>query len=237
MRHFENLNWDDIDIIEFRLTLEEDYNEDDEETEYIVIYDITATDKYGNSTYIDGTYDDMIEHYNVPIDIMNIIMNVFKKKGENYNETYYIGDLLYERWANCDDIYEAAKHLFDTSNEYIAAHGFITQDGMFIYMEEGTDHNNITSLKNIDSKFDFIEMGNISFYEDSIRVGKQLTYPQERALSMIIRHYSDSKIYLALLNGPKGDKSVCYHSPDYRRVLSDIDNYYNDGIVPFGDGF
>lgn len=80
MRHLNNLNWDDIDIIEFRLTLEEDYNEDDEETEYIVIYDITATDKYGYSTYIDGTYDDMIEYYNVPIDIMNIIMNVFKKK-------------------------------------------------------------------------------------------------------------------------------------------------------------
>lgn len=229
-----NINWDDIDIIEFSVELEEDYYDFGESEP---IYDIEATTKFGQNAYITGSYDEMLENNNVPKDIMDIVVNTFKEKGEEYGETYYIEDLLYYRWAYCDDIYEAATHLFETSYDYCGHHGFITSNGMFIYMDAGTDHNNITMLKGVESKYDFIEMGNISFYEDSIRVGKQLTYPQERALSRIIRHYSDSKLYISLLNGPKGDKTACYHYPDYRRVLSDIDNYYTDGIVPIGDGF
>ena len=83
-------------------------------------------------------------------------------------------------------------------------------------MPPGGDHNNITSINGVDNKWQFVEDGNPSIMDNNLSVGNTLTYEQQMVVSRMIR---------------------CYANPDYRRVIADINRYYNEGIIPQGDGF
>ena len=49
--------------------------------------------------------------------------------------------------------------------------------------------------------------------------------------------YSDDELFVDFLGGPKGEQTCRYIYPSYQRVFADIDRYYEDGIIPQGDGF
>lgn len=116
-------------------------------------------------------------------------------------------------------------------------HGFILKDGTIILMPPGGDHNNITSINGVDDKWQFVEDGNLSILDNNLRVGNTLTYEQQMVVSRMIRCYSDEELYVSFLGGQKGEQSCRYTNPDYRRVIADINRYYNEGIIPQGDGF
>ena len=120
---------------------------------------------------------------------------------------------------------------------YKGAHGFVLKDGTIVIMPQGGDHNAITSVNGVESKWQFVEDGNPSILDNNLRVGGSLTYDQEAVIGKMIRCYSDDDLYVDFLGGPKGEQTCKYSYPDYRRVFADIDRYYDDGIIPQGDGF
>lgn len=128
--------------------------------------------------------------------------------------------------------------MFDTADEYQRGmHGFVLKDGTIILMPPGGDHNNITSINGVESKWQFVEDGYPSILDNNLRVGGELTYPQEEVIGRMIRSYSDEELYVSFLGGKHGEQSCRYYQPDWRAVMADIERYYTEGIIPQGDGF
>lgn len=246
---YNNINWNTVDTIEFRCYYDEDdlkeainsgeiENTEDGINEWMhdnLYFDIKAMDENGdNLDYIEEPWE-MLDNY-IPQEYLDLIINEYEENPQ-YNHDYYINDIRYNRALNCDDIYDACKIRFDTTDTYYkGAHGFILQDGTIILMDNGGDHNSITNINGVDNKWQFVEDGNPRIGENSLEVGDNLTYEQELAVGRMCRCYSDDTLYLSLLGKDGNRDATCeYQFPNYQRVLADIRRFYDEGITPQGD--
>ena len=243
-----NIDWDRVDTIEFKCWYDKDdlkeaidsgeiENTEDGINEWMhdnLYFDIEAHDDNGGIGYLEETWD-MLDNY-IPQEYLDLIINEYEENPQ-YNHDYYINDILYNRALNCDNIYDACKIRFDTTDTYYkGAHGFILQDGTIILMDEGGDHNSITNINGVNDKWQFVEDGNPRIGGNSLEVGDNLTYEQELAVGRMCRCYSDDTLYLSLLGRNGNQDATCeYQFPNYQRVLADIERFYNEGIIPQGD--
>ena len=179
----------------------------------------------------------MMSYDGIPQEYIDLIVDEYKK-GPKINHEYRIDDISYEMANRIDDVDEACKRMFDTADEYQRGmHGFVLKDGTIILMPPGGDHNNITSINGVESKWQFVEDGYPSIVGNNLRVGGELTYPQKEVIGRMIRSYSDEELYVSFLGGKHGEQSCRYYQPDWRAVMADIESYYTEGIIPQGDGF
>lgn len=256
-------DWDAIDNIEFSTyldeeemieditnTLQDQYNVNYEEAvsnpemeeivntlrnEYIkenLKFDCEFYDRDGECI---GTESDWLLsepcYSDIDDEIIEMILDEYNRK-PSFDGDYSINEILYNRWSNYDDIYEAAKHLFPTYDEYFKGlRGFILSDGTIIGTEE--EHNECLQLKGVEDKFDFITMGNIRIIPNSIDIGKEPTYAQQRVLQKMIDCYADEELYLDVW-GNGQDGGCQYTQPEWQYVLGEIDRYYSHGILPKG---
>ena len=247
-----DIEWDDVDSISFRCWYDEDdlqeaindgdVDKSNQESIDEWMYDNLFFDMtFKNSDYdVLGYIEDtqaMMDSYGMPDELIEMVVNTYKKD-PRLNYEYRIDDISYELANNIDNVDDACKRMFQTADEYVKGmHGFVLKDGTIILMPPGGDHNNITSINGVEDKWQFVEDGNPSILDNHLRVGGTLTYEQQNVIGRMIRCYSDEELYVSFLGGPKGEQSCRYANPDYRRVFADIDRYYNDGMIPRGDGF
>ena len=245
------IDWDRVDEITFSCWYDEDDLQDAIANGEIENNQEGLNEWFYDNLFFDMTFKDsdyeplgyieepqaMMDTYGIPEEYIELIVNTYKKNPK-LNYEYRISDISYEMANQMGNTDDACKRMFETSDEYLKGmHGFILKDGTIILMPPGGDHNNITSINGVDNKWQFVEDGNPSILDNNLRVGDTLTYEQQMVVSRMIRCYSDEELYVSFLGGPKGEQSCRYTNPDYRRVIADINRYYNEGIIPQGDGF
>ena len=200
-------------------------------------FSILCQDNDGNNLGWLDTTPDMMSYDGIPQEYIDLIVDEYKKDPK-INHEYRIDDISYEMASRIDDVDEACKRMFDTADEYQRGmHGFVLKDGTIILMPPGGDHNNITSINGVESKWQFVEDGYPSILDNNLRVGGELTYPQKEVIGRMIRSYSDEELYVSFLGGKHGEQSCRYYHPNWRAVMADIERYYAEGIIPQGDGF
>lgn len=247
----KEIDWDHVDEIVFSCWYDDDDLQDaisngdvDNTKEGIndwmyenLNFSIYCYDIDGNSLGGLDTTQDMMDYDGIPQDYIDLIVGEYNSNPQ-CNHEYRISDIIYDMANSCGNIDDACKKMFYTTDEYYkGAHGFVLKDGTIVIMPQGGDHNAITSVNGVESKWQFVEDGNPSILNNNLRVGGSLTYDQEAVIGKMIRCYSDDELYVDFLGGPKGEQTCKYSYPDYRRVFADIDRYYDDGIIPQGDGF
>lgn len=246
-----SIDWDRVDTITFECSYDEDdlkeaiedgdIDNSDEGIEKWMYenleFSIGCQDNYGDNLGWLDTTQDMMSYDGIPQEYIDLIVDEYKKDPK-INHEYRIDDISYEMANRIDDVDEACKRMFDTADEYQRGmHGFVLKDGTIILMPPGGDHNNITSINGVESKWQFVEDGYPSIMDNNLRVGGELTYPQKEVIGRMIRSYSDEELYVSFLGGENGEQSCRYYQPDWRAVMADIERYYTEGIIPQGDGF
>ena len=247
-----NIDYDEVNMIEFECWYDEDdYNDfliengiNNENIEQFqsqidewMYENLSFNCSFYNRDYeYIGGFDEpqsMFEFEGVSDEISELIVNTFKENPQ-YGKEYRIDDVLYTLYSYGDDIYEVAKRLFPTYDEYSEGlRGFILQDGTIIGTE--AEHNEVTQLKGVESKFDFIRMGNIRIMPNSIDVGQAPSWSQREVLRSLIATYSNDELYLDIFDEKSGTETGCRYSyPSWREVLADIDRFYDEGIKPSG---
>lgn len=246
------IDWDNVNGIEFRCWYDEDDFDEAINDGEIDKNDQSSVDEwmydnlYFDMRFIDNDYETMgyiedtqamMDSYGMPEEYIDLVVNTYKENPK-LNYDYRIDDIAYEMANSMDNVDDACKRMFDTSDEYSKGmHGFVLKDGTIILMPPGGDHNNITSINGVEDKWQFVEDGNPSILDNNLRVGGTLTYAQQNVIGRMIRSYSDDELYVDFLGGPKGEQTCRYVNPDYRRVFADINRYYNEGMIPRGEGF
>lgn len=199
-----------------------------EEVDYTVTYYDNQTYHYMASDNI-LLYDDLEEMFGS--DMSNKILNGCIKNGEYSFETVELYWNQNIDINNPDEINDIAIKMFSHGGYFKNCRGFILTNGVIVYTEG--EHNEILSIPGIDSKFQFIELGNIRIMPNSIDIGCEPTYEQEKILRRVISSYSDEELYVDMLY--HGNYiGVKYVNPDYHYVLGEIDRLYNEGIKPRG---
>jgi hypothetical protein len=107
-------------------------------------------------------------------------------------------------------------------------------NGVVVYTP--SEHNEICMIPGVNSKFDFIEMGNIRLLPNSIDIGAEPTSEQRDVLRRAIASYADEELYLDIYQG-KSSIGAHYIHPDWRYVMGEIDRFYSEGIKPQGNEY
>jgi len=209
-----------------------DYDTEDEMKEDMLFsytFNVDFYDLYGerlNYTPLLLEYSEICEIFNEKI--ANEMINSMGIKRNGYEYELTIGVNTKPNSMSIEDVDEVAKRILPIVDEYYkGCRGFILYDGTIVNTE--SEHNMVVSIDGINSKFDFIKMGNIRILSDSIDIWKAPTKQQRIVLRNIINHFNNDTLYLDIDNIP-----VKYINPDYRQVLGDIDRYFDEGIKPVG---
>lgn len=244
------IDWDSVDTITFECNYYEDELEDAIESGEIentdeginewmgwnLEFEICFMGEDGETLGYRDLFRDDLES-EIPEEYAEMILNEYNSDPK-INAEYRIDDVSYKMADMCDDIDDACKRMFRTSTEYCKGmHGYVLKDGTIILMPNGGDHNSITCIKGVNSKWEFVEQGNPSILNNNLRVGGELTSEQQAVIGKMIRSYSDDELYVSFFGGKHGEQSCRYSHPNYQRVFADIIRYYRDGMIPRGDGF
>jgi len=200
-----------------------------------ISYDVTY---YDNETYhfmendYSVLYSDLEELFGE--EMAEKILKGCMQDGKYSFETYEIYENNTYNLSNCNEVNDIAMKLFRHGEYYKNCRGFILSNGVIVYTE--AEHNEICLIPGVETKFQFIEMGNIRILPNSIDIGAEPTYEQEEVLREVIASYSEEELYLDIFtkNGEIGAK---YIHPDWRYVLGEIDRFYSEGIKPQGSSF
>lgn len=217
------------------LIADEDFANDKERADYIedykkenIWFDCEFFDTNGEHLGYAQENLDMLD-YEIPDDLCEMIIEAYQKNPQ-YGKTYKIEDILCNKWEDAEPE-EAAKHLFYTADEYAKGmHGFILQDGTIILMRPGSDHNEITSINSIKSKWVFVERGNVSILNNNVRIAKELSYEQERILRKLVASYDE--VYVDFIDEDGREHTGCFYDASPSYFCNVFDRYYREGILP-----
>lgn len=160
------------------------------------------------------------------------IVGDIMKDGISRFETY---ELYSEEKIDINDpeqLNSMAVRLLQHGEYFKGCRGFILTDGTVIYTNN--EHNQVTMIDGINSKFQFIKLGNIRVLDQSIDLSRRPTQEQREVLRHVIASYADETLYLDILPENGAEIGVVYNHPDCRYVMGEIDRYFNEGIKPQG---
>jgi hypothetical protein len=201
------------------------------EEEFVVEFDITYLD---NQTYHPmggdwANYDDLVE--------------VFGEKmaktieAEMLTNGYYkfdIGDLYSDETYdinNPQELNDIAMKLLPHGEYYQNCRGFILTNGVIVYTEG--EHNDVLRIPGINSKFQFIELGNIRILDHAVDIGQEPTWEQEKVLRQVIASYEGEEFYLDIFSDG-GEIGAQYPNANYQYIMGEINRFYSEGIRPQG---
>ena len=135
----------------------------------------------------------------------NTILKDCMKNGEGHIET---SDLLCSEIDINDPVSlnQQAKALLPHGDYFKGCRGFILSDGTVIYTE--SEHNEVTRIYGIDSKFQFIKLGNIRIMPQSIDLSKEPTEEQYNVIRQVINSYAGMPFYLDIFSERDGEIGV-----------------------------
>lgn len=174
--------------------------------------------------------DDISENFGDKL--ANIILSDCFKNGEGSYETCFLFDDEDFDVNNKEQLNDMAKKLLQHGEYYKDCRGFILSDGTVIYTPN--EHNQVTIIKGVKSKFHFIRLGNVRLLKKGIYVGQKPTPEQINVLRQVISSYSDDSFYLDIINDNEREVSAIYRYPNWRYVVGEINRYYDEGIKPMG---
>jgi hypothetical protein len=175
-------------------------------------------------------YNGLIERFGNKF--TNEIIDNCIKNGNGSFETYRMFENDSFDINNPEELNNQVKKQFPHGNYYKDCRGFILTDGTVIYTPN--EHRNILMIDGIQSVEHFVQLGNIRIIKDMIDIKTTPTYEQRQVLSQMIRQYSDSDLYIDMYNYKNDRVGLKYNNANYRKVLADIDRYFNEGIKPVG---
>lgn len=219
----------------------EDFDINDYENEEDMKYDIlhsysfyieSFNDVFGerlNDRGVEMSYDDIVDTFGE-----EIAQAMYKGEGiprGGRSKEITIGADVKPKSMSLQDVDDVAKRVLPTTQYFKGCRGFILYDGTIVQTE--AEHNMCSVIDGINGTFQFIELGNIRLLNQSVDLAKEPTPQQKRVLAQVINSYSDGDLYLDIMTGD--NIGVHYYQADYRRVLNDIDNYFQNGIKPVGN--
>lgn len=199
--------------------------------DYNVEFDISFFD---NQTYhlMGGDwayYDDLVEVFGERMakQIETEMLQDGKSKFETsdlYSDTEY--DI-----NNPQELNDIAMKLLPHGEYYQNCRGFILTNGVIVYTEG--EHNDVLRIPGINSKFQFIELGNIRILDHAVDIGAEPTWEQEKVLRQVIASYDGEEFYLDIYSDG-GEIGAQYPNADYQYIMGEIDRFYSEGIRPQG---
>ena len=227
-------DFDEDDYIEF---LADEGMQDTPESrlEYFktnVTYDLDIRDNDTRHTmfFSDGCYDDLVDAFGEKI--ANRIVTDSMNGEEGTFDTY---EMYEDENVDVNDPYSIAAYaekVFRHGGYTKDCRGFILADGVVIYTE--AEHNQVCSIPGINSKFDFIRLGNIRVLDHSIDIGSEPTKEQYAVLNQIASAYAGDVLYLDIFSKDGGEIGVQYQNTRPSYVVGEIKRYYSEGIKPQG---
>ena len=213
-----------------------DYNSEEEMKEDMLhsytFYIENFNDPFGerlNDRGVEMGYDDVVEYFGEEI-ANSMLKNEGIPRGGRSKELT-IGVDTTPKSMSLQDVGDVAKKVLPTTSYFRGCRGFILYDGTIVATE--AEHNMCSVIEGINGTFQFIELGNIRILNQSVDLAKEPTQQQRRVLAQVINSYSDGDFYLDIMTGD--NIGVHYYQADYRKVLSDIDRYFTNGIKPTGN--
>lgn len=201
------------------------------EEEFAVEFDITYLDNQiyhtmgGDWAY----YDDLVEVFGEKM--AKTIENEMLTNG------YYkfdIGDLYSDEIYNINnpqELNDIAMKLLPHGDYYKDCRGFILTNGVVVYTEG--EHNDVQRIPGINSKFQFVELGNIRILDHSVDIGAEPTWEQEKVLRQVIASYDGEEFYLDIFSDG-GEIGAQYPSANYQYIMGEINRFYSEGVRPQG---
>lgn len=240
-----------IDLSEVGLVEYEWYFDEEEYEEWLQDLELVDSDEVRNQYYTEEVtygveyfdnetfhhmesdqnllYDELVDLFGEKM-AQQMLQNCIQNGGGKF-ETYELYEDNAYDLTNPNELNDIAMKLFKHGEYYKNCRGFILSNGVVVYTP--SEHNEICMIPGVNSKFDFIEMGNIRLLPNSIDMGSEPTSEQEEVLRQVIASYSDDELYLDIFD--KGEEiGAKYISPDWRYVIGEINRYYSDGIRPQG---
>lgn len=130
---------------------------------------------------------------------------------------------------------DAAMKLLRNGAYFKGCRGFILQNGVVVYTD--AEHNMVTRINGVNSKFDFIRMGNIRVLDASLDMCQEPTEKQYNVIEKVLSSYKGETFYLDFFGKSGGEYGVMYQSEEPYRVMNDIRKYYEEGVKPKGDSY
>ena len=233
-----NYSWD-FDEDDYQEWLEEAEYENTQESlmEYIsdnVTFELEYLDNetYHSCGYDYVTYEDLETMFGTRM--QNEILKTCMNNGSGSFETTDLYSSDDVDVNNYDSVNNAAMEILRHGEYFKDCRGFILTNGVVVYTE--SEHNEICRIPNINSKFDFIRMGNIRVLPQSIDIGAVPTSEQRNVLRKVIASYANEELYLDIYQG-KSSIGARYVRPEYGFVIGEIDRFFSEGIKPQGNGY
>ena len=177
-------------------------------------------------------YDDLVEKFGD-----NMAKKIESGMIENGSFKFDTSDIYADEnydINNPRELDDIAMKLLPHGEYFKGCRGFILSNGVVVYTEG--EHNDVLRIPGINSKWQFIELGNIRLLPNSIDIGSEPTYEQEEVLEYMLRLYDGEEIYLDIFS-ENGEIGAHYPSADCNYIMGEINRYYSEGIRPQGGGF
>lgn len=177
-------------------------------------------------------YDDLVEKFGD-----NMAKKIESGMIENGSFKFDTSDIYADEnydINNPQELDDIAMKLLPHGEYFKGCRGFILSNGVVVYTEG--EHNDVLRIPGIDSKWQFIELGNIRLLPNAIDIGSEPTYEQEEVLRYMLRLYDGEEIYLDIFS-ENGEIGAHYPSADCNYIMGEINRYYSEGIRPQGGGF
>ena len=111
------------------------------------------------------------------------------------------------------------------------------EEGSCLVVYTDAEHNMVTRINGVNSKFDFIRMGNIRVLDASLDMCQEPTEKQYNVIEKVLSSYRGETFYLDFFGKSGGEYGVMYQSEEPYRVMNDIRKYYEEGVKPKGDSY
>ena len=210
------------DTLENKIAYIEDYN---------VEFDISFFD---NQTYhlMGGDwayYDDLVEVFGERM-AKQIETEMLQYGKSKFDTSDLYSDATYDI-NNPQELNDIAMKLLPHGEYYQNCRGFILTNGVIVYTEG--EHNDVQRIPGINSKFQFIELGNIRILDHAVDIGKEPTWEQEKVLRQVIASYEGEEFYLDIFSDG-GEIGAQYPNANYQYIMGEINRFYSEGIRPQG---
>ena len=201
------------------------------EEEFVVEFDITYLD---NQTYhtMGGDwayYDDLVEVFGERM-AKQIETEMLQYGKSKFDTSDLYSDVTYDI-NNPQELNDIAMKLLPHGEYYQNCRGFILTNGIIVYTEG--EHNDVLRIPGINSKFQFIELGNIRILDHAVDIGKEPTWEQEKVLRQVIASYEGEEFYLDIFSDG-GEIGAQYPNANYQYIMGEINRFYSEGIRPQG---
>jgi len=177
--------------------------------------------------YEDLSYDEILDTFGNKMG-MAMINDCMDGREHSFETLEYVEDEEVDL-TNPEALNAAAKkYMRRVDNPTGQLRGFILTDGTVL--DAGWDHIACTRIPGIESREQFVQLGNIRFSDTGLEFGKYPTGPQIDMLRMYCEYHQNDVIYVDVIDNKIGRGDFKYNGLDFDDLSSDLYNYFARGV-------